>query len=222
MTTSGIWHRPPGLYAVELWLRGGGAGGQIGAGGGGGATVMLGRRLSARELPEQVAVTVGAGGAGATLSTPATDGGDTWFGEFVRAPGGRAAYGTELPWGGFAPMRGGIGGTNGPGETVSQLPENFLAGGGGGGGPGFPGGGSGLTDGGAIAAPGISLPPWWEWMQTGSGGGGATIMNGSAGGAGGFPAGGGGARTGNPAGGNGGNGGGGCCTIHEILFDEEN
>ncbi|MEU2013123.1 hypothetical protein [Nocardia sp. NPDC019302] len=187
-TSNGTWTKPVNLQAIDLVLRGAGGGGNSTKGGGGGAAVNTRDRIPATDLPDTVAITVGAGG-----STGA-DGGDSSFGDIYTAPHGNGA--TNGGQGGLSFMEGGDGGAAAgqAGESVSSQVIRLLAGGGGGGGSGASGGKSGLV------AANTSSPPLWQALQSGGGG--------NSGSAGGFPAGGGGA---NAPGANG------CVTVIEYI-----
>lgn len=115
-TSSGTWNKPAlGNFAfIECW-GGGGSGarsisssyrGSPGGGGGGYSS----RLIPTVSLPASVAVTIGAGGAAATTSpTAGNPGGNTTFGSFLTAYGGR--WGSAPSSSGNAPYpQGGLGG----------------------------------------------------------------------------------------------------------------
>lgn len=144
-TSNGTWTRPDGIRSVWVRLVGGGGGGgyaratdagesAVGGGGGGGGYAEA--IIPADRLTATVAVTVGAGGAGAVegVSTVGGQGGQSSFGDYVVASGG-------------------LGGLRGP--DVTAPPLHVTTGGAGGegltgdillsGGPGYPGIGAGGT-----------------------------------------------------------------------------
>lgn len=101
-TVSGTWTRPAWAKRVRVHLISGGCGGGSGAlrgtgvaasgGGGGGPGVSVEVELQAADLPETVAITIGAGGAGGAAQTVADAngvaggvGGHTSFGAILRA-----------------------------------------------------------------------------------------------------------------------------------------
>lgn len=214
LTDSGVWVKHPRLFAIHrIVARGAGGGGSWptgsgnGHGGGGGGASYTKRAIGEWELPDSVDYEVGVAGSGGNESKRSGgNGGDTWFGDFIRVGGGQGASTTTRGLGGFGMYRGGNGGQSGqPGESISSGPVDFSAGGGGGAGAGgFLGGASGYVPGGA------SYPALWQTSQSGGGG--------STGNAGGFPAGGGGGgKDPNFAGGK---GAGGLLTIIEYILEE--
>lgn len=92
-TSSGTWVKPVGGYvAVYVEAIGGGGGGGRGAtyGGGGGGGAFVSRLLRTSDLTSSVTVTIGAGGTGKTSSSGiGGNGGNTTFGAYVAAPGGK-------------------------------------------------------------------------------------------------------------------------------------
>ncbi|WP_280471019.1 hypothetical protein [Nocardia cyriacigeorgica] len=186
-TANGTWTQPARLLRIDVLVRGAGGSGSSTIGGGGGAAVLV-EHIRPADLAETVAITVGHGG------TAGGDGGDSLFGDYIRAPGGRGGLaGGE--GGMVAGMRGGNGGTAGqPGQSVTSAPRQLLAAGGGGAGSSSTGGRSGLVP------ANTSHPIYWEWLQSGGGG--------HAGQPGGFPSGGGGANA---------PGAGGCVSILEYI-----
>ncbi|MFT8597718.1 glycine-rich domain-containing protein [Acetobacter orientalis] len=92
ITESTTWIVPENVFRVHVRLCGGGGGGGAGynantAGGGGGAG-GCGEGLYDVSPGQQVIITIGAGGAGATGTTDAGAGGTTSFGTFLTATGG--------------------------------------------------------------------------------------------------------------------------------------
>ena len=157
-TASGTWSKPAGVpdntpVFVEAW--GGGGGGFAGPGGGGGAYVA--RQFLTQNLPTNISVAVGAGGA------PGASGGASQFGTLLSAPGGGGAN-SSGPGSGAGSMSPGaagsafdsvggyLGGGDAPGGDA-KTEWGGGAGGGGGAGPGgraiFGGGGGSTSSGGA-------------------------------------------------------------------------
>lgn len=223
-----------------------------GAGGGGGGLTMSRGLLRAEEITEPVPITVGAGGLGATTSpstirfVPGGNGEDSSFGKFFMAGGGLGG-GRSTVWenqtgttfggpGGYAPIRGGQGGTYQTAALIDSRNETGAISGGGGGGQGQ---GRYETDGdeygnttttvypwrqGGAAGPQLTVggnggnapnnPQHWEYLFSGCGGNGG-------GGNGGFPSGGGGGGNAETVSGgkvNGGNGAKGCVTVIEFYM----
>lgn len=133
---SGIWSKPAGAKFVQICAWGGGGGGAGGVlwgnagssvpatGGGGGARVQY--LMPADFLPNQVIVTVGAGGAGGiannqnAFGTDGNVGGTTSFGNVVTAYGGGGGYKALNSWLStiLCSIAGGTGGGSaGPGQT---------------------------------------------------------------------------------------------------------
>lgn len=91
-TEAGTYKFLPKKAATGYYVEaiGGGGGGLGGGGGGGGFNYGF---ILASELLDETEIVVGAGGAGAASpSSRATDGGDSYFGTFVRARGGEGGY----------------------------------------------------------------------------------------------------------------------------------
>lgn len=140
-TASGTWTKPSyGTFAIiEAW-GGGGGGNKSEQGGGGGAYSQ--RMMLLADLPANVTVTVGAGGAAQAGATPAQPGGASSFGAYLKAGGGSggtsggAEGGVPEPdLGGaapssYGPWKGGMGGDS----TGIKSGAKSLYGGGGGGG----------------------------------------------------------------------------------------
>ena len=135
---SGTWTKPAGARVVEITLIGAGGGGAGGGGvsdqnfgGGGGGGGLIKRTMPASLLGSTETVTIGNGGTGgaggATGSNPGsngTDGGDTTFGAWLRAGGGKKGLAT------------GTGGAGGSGMGVGSANAVSAAAGGAGGGTG--------------------------------------------------------------------------------------
>lgn len=157
---SGTWIKPVGLspnaiLMVEVW--GGGAGGSNGTpgpGGGGGAYAF--DFLRAGDLTSSVAVTIGAGGAVASIGV---SGGNSSFGSYVTAYGGGGGFGGSSTGGG-----GGGGGATSAGSA-------------GGNGNAGNGGTGAITHNGLIATDGIATTGTAGLGRYGGGGG----MSGSGG-----------------------------------------
>nr|WP_294511677.1 hypothetical protein [uncultured Rhodopila sp.] len=115
--SSGSFVVPAGVTQVEVEVWGGGSGSFASVNGlasGGGSGGGYARKLVTRLSPGQnVAVTIGAGGAGGTTSgTPAGSGSASSFGQFVSATGGSLNYQASVtaPENGATPPGVGIGG----------------------------------------------------------------------------------------------------------------
>lgn len=140
---SGTWNKPAGatMVVVELWGAGGGGSGgssvnQPGCGGGGGGYVR--RFLNAKALPSSVSVAIGAGGLGGPgLNTMVgqsigQDGGDTSFGSYAKAIGGKGAtLSTTMEESGGE--GGGVAGVNSDEAGATRTTMNAAYGGGAGG-----------------------------------------------------------------------------------------
>jgi len=229
-TANGTWTKPTGCKSVHVIVIGGGGGGGSGrrgaaasargggSGGGGGSYSSL--MLPSSILGSTVAVTVGAAGAGGaavtandTIGNPGVDGGDSRFGEHVKAAGGTAGKAGKTP---PAPA-GGAGGAYGM-ETGTTGGSGAVSAAGGsvanstGRGPSGGGGGGCISTGNTAFAGGAGGPAFgWYTAAAGFPAGGA--VNGGAGETKAADAsyqpgyGGGGGGGGNPAGGAGGTGG---------------
>lgn len=225
-TSDGTWTKPDDgtqFRAVVIAGGGGGGGGTVdgagtsrlgGGGGGGGGVVVLEGLLA--DLPTTVAVTVGAGSAGAAPGLNASDATDSSFGTYAVADGGRGGDNASTAGdGGFGTTSGGDGGAGGTGGGTGANAGSLigLAPSGGGGGAGIDAGNNADTDGGdgggnsirsttggaggAVNASGTagSTDPATTARYGGTGGGGGGVGAGSNagdGGNGGFPGGGGG------------------------------
>lgn len=141
-TADGTWVKPQGTFAQVVVIGGGGGGGSAGgganAGGSGGSGgVMSTAWFSLDDLPDEVDIRVGQGGDGAPPivgQTTAGDGGDSWFGEYLYAPGGKGGKSQANPSqtqyetvGGTAPD-GGPGGAGAVrnGSSVVQAPDHLT------------------------------------------------------------------------------------------------
>jgi hypothetical protein len=148
--TTGTWTKPTGAKVVEVICIGGGGGGsrdadansQRGWGGGGGG-------LSRRTFPASIlgtteTVTVGAAGTGAVVAnTAGVDGGDTTFGAWLKAGGGKKGTTSES-------------GAGGNGEGVGSLKNVIAVLGGAGGGDSMSGSPFGAGGGGQGSTPGVA------------------------------------------------------------------
>jgi len=163
-TSNGTWTRPSNVDVVWVTMCGGGGGGgggsTSGGGGGGGGHCFIRYPVDVSSV-SNVAVTVGAGGAGVYYPTcVAGNGGDSKFGSFLIAVGGYggvsggdacASYGSGT--GGKGRVIGGDGGNagyngkdsalGGPGGSAGIGRYGFIEYGGGGGGGGYPNGSGG-------------------------------------------------------------------------------
>lgn len=179
ITASQTWNKPAGLdddqmITVEAW--GGGQGGARHSattrqGGRGGAYTR--QSFRAADVPSSVAVTIGAGGAGATVNdTDGGTGGTTSFGTLLSVPGGTIAG----PAATTCDEIGGAGGTNGnPGADA------FRAGAGGGGGATTATAGGNSVYGGDGGSGGDPSPVPTAGAAPGGGGGGGFGINGAPG-----------------------------------------
>ena len=202
-TTNGTWTKPANGTSVELILIGGGGGGGSGSGtgngdagggggGGGGFTRLV---IPTSALPSTVAVTVGAGGAGASTNNSAgTTGGNSTFGTYAIALGGAggvAGGGTRAGGAGGAGLyAGGAGGAGGSTAAGGPGTASLLAGGGGGGGAGTSGTNAVATGGaitlipragGAANTVGVSAASGEPTGGSGGGGGASNTAGGNGG-----------------------------------------
>lgn len=228
-TANDTWTKPTGCKSVHVIVIGGGGGGGSGrrgaaasargggSGGGGGSYSSL--MLPSSILGSTVAVTVGAAGAGGaavtandTIGNPGGDGGDSQFGEHVKASGGVGgkAGNTTSQTGGaggdYGLQTGNNGGSGAVGVAGGSVATSADRG------PSGGGGGGCISTGNASFAGGAGGPAFgWYTAAAGFPAGGTT--NGGAGGTKAADAsyqpgyGGGGGGGGNPAGGAGGTGG---------------
>ncbi|WP_319461212.1 hypothetical protein [Micromonospora sp. RTP1Z1] len=128
-TQSGTFKVPAGARWIRAYGVGGGGGGGgvtgaasgTGAAGGGGGGGYCESVWSAGELPAEVQVTVGAGGAGGAFGA-GLNGGDTSFGGLWTAGGGLSAVGQNAVGGDQAGGRGG-GGTAAGGNVLNSPGE---------------------------------------------------------------------------------------------------
>ncbi len=207
-TASGVFTPPAGVTRVRVVAIGGGAGGGGGHQGGGGSGYLA---YGTYDISGSVAVTVGAGGAGApgaaNNSQPSgTNGGTSSFGAFLTAAGGQTTPGGNT--------RGGHGGSGGGGSGNA--------------GTGAAGGSFGSNGNASTYVGGTGQGSWAAALNSalrtvltaGGGGSGGTSSHGGGGGGGGLliagagASGAQGADTNAARGGNGyggGGGGGGCC-----------
>lgn len=196
-TSSGTFTVPTGLSSVEvLVVSGGGQGGGFEGGGGGGGGITY-RASYAVSAGNNIAVTVGAGGTGATSWVGAAGGASSFGG--LTAPGGGGASG------GF--NAGGPGGSGGGGSGINPTGNSATAeigNAGGSGGPRPSGGGGG---GGGSAGSGGLFP---GGRCDGGGAGGTGYLSSISGVATRYAGGGGGAGFGPGGSGGGGNGGHSC------------
>lgn len=195
-TASGTWAKPADasdetVVFVEMWGGGGGGSSNGDDGGGGGGGAYAANYFTLGDLPETVAVTIGAGGG------PDVSGGASAFGALLTAEGGIRGYSPSGGrGGGFLPRTVGDGGAS----TTVYVETPWS---GGGGGQGQPGSGTSVPD----ADDGVPV------VFGGGGGGGRSeyYENGDGGlsvlgGAGGDAPGGAGTAPGGGGGGNGGSG----------------
>ncbi len=218
-TASGTWVKPAGckFALVEVWAGGGGGAAAVSAthyanGGNGGQYVR--RLFKASELTSTEPVVVGLGGAGGpnTTSSAGSPGGNSSFGSYLTAKGGRQGSWSSSPLTTYYP------GFPGDNTSVAGVPiakmdyisayrSGYGVGGITAGNSAYPmggnaaegGGGGGSGDGaGFVGSGGIS-------MHGGDGGAGS-IAAATKGGNGAFPSGGGGGSINNGGGGDGGNG----------------
>lgn len=159
-TADGTWTKNADTVFVDVEVIGGGAGGEAGrsadraeerceGGGGGSAGSVLVGRFRAMDLPSMATIIVGLGGrAGDPSDTDGGFGGESWFGDILRAMGGRPNGAIPRdglianPDGGIGVLRVGElsnvvpgrgGDKNGPTPGGKGSPPAFLGGPGGGG-----------------------------------------------------------------------------------------
>ena len=188
-TTSGTWIKPAdiSIVYVELWGAGGGGarGSDVGGGGGGAFRWAF---IRASDLSATESVTIGAGGAGRTVSNGVgSDGGNTTFDNLIAGGGGGGA--STGSGGGGGGWRTGASTTSAGsgyrefGSGDSLTPGNPLwvgavggEGSGNGGDNVYGGGGGGGRDGNTVRAGGTSF-----FGGNGGAGGGTSGTNGGAG-----------------------------------------
>lgn len=96
-TSSGTFTVPAGVYSIRVIAAGGGGGGGFsdtvnGAGGaGGGGASCIDRRFAVTP-GQQIAITIGASGSGASTNANAGNGGATVVGTLITVPGGKGAH----------------------------------------------------------------------------------------------------------------------------------
>lgn len=149
---SGTWTKPLNATHIAVEVVSGGGGGINGTGGShlsGWPGSHVFRIFRAADVPNSVAITVGAGGSFATGNGPAGSGGDSRFGNLARAPGGLGGSNSSGSSAfrlfiGRLPGRGGADSTSSPAQSAG---DGVAAGGAyglnGGGNGGIPGGGGG-------------------------------------------------------------------------------
>lgn len=187
LTSSGTWTVPENVDTLVsvLVVAGGGGGGRDpanggGSGGGGGGGIVTASNLSVTP-GQQISLTIGAAGVGATTNTAGGAGGNSVFGSLTTAVGGGG--------GGAYPVNGGVGGSGGgsgfhsstagagtssQGYAGGQASGSLLGGAGGGGGAGGAGGAAASTLSGGAGGVGLaSLITGSEVYYAGGGGGGA-------------------------------------------------
>lgn len=170
-TSSGTWTKPANAKKVRIFALGAGGGGGSGrkgaaasvrcGGGGGAAGAFVFGEFDADTLTSTVAVTVGAGGTGGpgitlnnTSGNDGVAGGDSTFGNYLKAPGGS-----------FGRAGTAISGTAGTVSLGSSSPWNFAQNAGG---PASATGGVG------------TLPAASAWLAPNGGGAGGGITSGDA------------------------------------------
>ncbi|WP_276518055.1 DUF2793 domain-containing protein [Methylobacterium organophilum] len=164
LTGSGTWERPAWARMVTIFAMGGGGGGGAGrrgaagtvraGGGGGGAGALVVEEFLADDLPATLAITIGAGGAGAPAQTADSTNGSggtagsnttvangsvillTALGGGAGGAGATAAAGGGTGGGGLSVLAVGSGGTGSAGAGAGGSGGNGLQGSGGGGGGG--------------------------------------------------------------------------------------
>lgn len=228
---SGVWTKPPGASRVVIAVLGGASGGGRGnnssssadfaRGGLGGYSGGWSRgQIQAADLPNEVAVTVGAGGSGASTAGAGGTAGESRFGDLVIGGG---ATGTNYGTGDYSfRVRGGDGGyANG----TRLMGWSYAVAAYGGAGSFNPGGEGGAPAGsGNPGNNGYSITEVGK-VGMGSGGGGGAVDSGGGqggrGGDGGWPSGPGGGGGGSNLGasGNGGNGAGGMVVVMTYRED---
>ena len=184
------WQKPRGITMIHIIALGGGGGGGGGhtaptgsakSGGGGGASCAVSRLyIPANVCPENLEITIGAGGAGGAASLNGTSGGATII-EAFRTIGTSATYVLIANGGGFggagnAALRGaagsaGIIATTASANFSNEGVNNFSVGQGGALG-GLPGGSAGIS----LALTNLTSP-----FSGGAGGGGAGTSNNNGG-----------------------------------------
>lgn len=228
---SGVWSKPPGASRLVIAVLSGSSGGGRGNNSAGSADFARGGlggysggwsrgQINAADVPDNVAVVVGAGSAGATTSGAAAAAGESRFGDLIVSTG---ATGTNYGTGDYSfQIRGGDGGYPNGSRLMGWSYTTAAYGGAGSFSPG--------GEGGAQAGSGNHGNNDYSVTEVGKvgmgsgGGGGAANSGGSAGGRGGdggWPSGSGGGGGGSNLGasGNGGNGAGGMVVVMTYRED---
>lgn len=164
-TLDTVWRVPPRVRGVKVRVAGGGGGGgggDVGYSGGGGGAGGYAEAFAAVRPGQLYSVVIGAGGTPGSTGVSGLPGGDTWFGNLVKASGGQGGGAHNPDSHGGGPGIGVVGsllqggGFGGDGAGIARIP------GGNGGASAFGGGGRGADEGGAPA----------NGIAAGSGGGG--------------------------------------------------
>lgn len=180
-TANGTWSKPANVSYVDVIVIAGGAGGAKGlsttiASSGGGGGCLIGRKVP---VTASVAITVGAGGTGATaIGTLGTAGGQSCFGTACANGGG---VGPDINTGGAGGGTWYVAGGTGAGVVVNHGQWLHFTGGGGGGAGGNGSAGCAGGGGAAIGGAGARLHPQGGSSFGGGGNGAAGIFPGGGG-----------------------------------------